>query len=384
MEEITAPEGGNAESAEPFLRGRKRAAVRRRGSRFVSRFGWKKPWPQIALGALVLLVVAVVVVAAMGVRSLMNHPRFRLASVREIQITGTRVVDPNQVLALFTPDIGHSIFHVPLAARQKQIEQIRWVRSAAVMRIWPGQIRVQIVERAPIAFARDANGVHLIDPDGVLLDLPNATAQHYSFPVLTGVSSAVPLATRAARMAKYQQFVQALNHGGGNIASGLSEVDLSDPEDLRAIFSGNGRQPLVHFGGNDFLPRYQAYQAHLKEWLQQYPNLQSVDMRYGRQVVLGTGSVPQPSGPAPVLNDTVPAPVPAAVPVKPTAAVKATPHGTPAKTSHVSAKKSSATGPQKSKKKNAAKHPAARKHRAPAKERGHPVKNPIMHTVTGM
>ncbi len=59
------------------------------------------------------------------------------------------------------------------------------------------------------------------------------------------------------------------------------------------MVSGGGSDILVHFGDEQFLERYQQFEAHLPEWKQQYPKLAAADMRYERQVVLemqpGTG-----------------------------------------------------------------------------------------------
>jgi cell division protein FtsQ len=101
---------------------------------------------------------------------------------------------------------------------------------------------------------------------------------------------------RAARMKIYRGFVAALDGGGENISRRLSEVDVSNPEDVKAILSDpatGGVEPasgsadiLVHFGDGNYLQRYRQYEQHLAEWRAQYPKLASVDLRYERQVVL--------------------------------------------------------------------------------------------------
>jgi cell division protein FtsQ len=150
-----------------------------------------------------------------------------------------------------------------------------------------------------------------VDANGVLLNLPATSPEdangqpdaaiaratpHYSFPVLTGISADDPLSVRAARMKIYMGFVAALDASGENISHRLSEVDLSDPEDVRAILpdsatggadsASSGADVLVHFGDGRFLERYRQYEQHLAEWRAQYPRLASVDLRYERQVVL--------------------------------------------------------------------------------------------------
>ncbi len=120
---------------------------------------------------------------------LLHNRRFLLRSTGNIQLTGDRVVTSREVLAVFAPDLGRSIFGVPLAKRRSELQHIPWVRRATVMRLWPDHLRVHVTERTPVAFARDGDAIRLVDDEGVLLDLPDAAAQHYSFSVLTGALS---------------------------------------------------------------------------------------------------------------------------------------------------------------------------------------------------
>ena len=371
------------EAEAPFLRTQRRVPVRRRGgSRFSSRFGFGPRWIRLLKVFVVLVACGLVAIAGLTVKSfLFQNRHFILQSTEGIQISGNRVVTRSQAAAVFEPDVSRSIFRVPLAHRKAQLEGIKWVRTATVMRLWPNQIRVNLVERTPVAFALDGNTVRLVDDQGMLLDLPDAASQHYSFPVLTGISSADPLPIRAARIAMYLQFIHALDAQGGGISSTLSQVDLSDPEDVRAIFVGSVHQPLVHFGDSDFLARYLAYQAHLKEWLQQYPGLRAVDMRYGKQVVLDTGSVADP--PSAPLHDTGDAPKWS--PAKDVAMPRSNEtSAAPARTAKLTAKSTKhATSTHSS----TAHHKSTTTHTHDSRhmpERGHPVKHPIMHVVSGM
>jgi cell division protein FtsQ len=158
-------------------------------------------------------------------------------------------------------------------------------------------------------------------------------APHYSFPVLTGISANEPLSVREARMKIYQGFVSALDANGENISRKLSEVDLSNPEDVRAIIpdlTSHGSDILVHFGEERFLERYHQYQEHLAEWRTQYPKLASVDMRYERQVVLEM----QPGSAVPT-GDSAPAvaavkstaPVPVSATTQPAKNIAPAPNG---------------------------------------------------------
>ena len=175
-----------------------------------------------------------------------------------------------------------------LANAAPQLERLPWVETATVMRLLPNQLRLSVTERTPIAFVRDGSTIGLVDRDGVLLAMAPQTmaAKHYSFPVITGITANDPPSTRAARMKIYQRFIAEIDSGGEKLSSQLSEVDISDPEDVKALVPSDGNELLLHLGDQDFLTRWHNYQQHLAEWKAQYPRLASVDLRYERQVVL--------------------------------------------------------------------------------------------------
>jgi cell division protein FtsQ len=95
-----------------------------------------------------------------------------------------------------------------------------------------------------------------------------------------------PLSTRAARMKIYNQLVGELDSGGGNYSKDLSEVDLTDPEDVKVLANDPEGEVLVHLGSSDYLDRFKIYVAHLREWRQQFQKLESVDLRYDRQIIV--------------------------------------------------------------------------------------------------
>jgi cell division protein FtsQ len=85
------------------------------------------------------------------------------------------------------------------------------------------------------------------------------------------------------------EFIAELDATGEGVSHRLSEVNVSNPEDVQAIIpdsASSNADILVHFGEEKYLERYHQYQSHLAEWRAQYPKLASADMRYDQQVVL--------------------------------------------------------------------------------------------------
>lgn len=287
---------------------------RRRRNGYHLRFGGRDLelpstlWGRV-FGAAGLLVLAGVLVAALlALRSFfLRDGRFTVASSSFIQSTGNAHVSRAQLLSIFGEDVDRNIFMVPLAARRKELESLPWVQHATVMRLLPNHLRVSITERTPVAFVRQGSQIGMVDASGVLLDMPSDAPgdPHYSFPVVTGISANDPASTRAARMKIYGEFTGDLDSTSARISEKLSEVDLSNPEDVKALIPDGANDVLVHFGDTDFLARYQKFQQHLAEWRTQYPKLASVDLRYERQVVLEMqpGTTVSAVGPPPTLTN---------------------------------------------------------------------------------
>ncbi len=288
----------DTEEESPFLRGQKRVPVRR------------GPLPRKAANRLKWAVLAVAVaVAIFAVGAFLNRYgthswRFRLDSSDQIEIAGIANVPRAQILEVFGGDISKNIFSIPLAERKAQLEAIPWVESAAVSRLLPNRLKVQVRERAPVAFVQLGSRIALIDANGVVMDVPAGAARRYSFPVITGTGEQEPLTTRAARMQIYGTLMHELDSGGARYSQDISEVDLSDPEDVKITVLNAGSEVLVHLGSSRFLDRYQVFISNVQDWRQKYQQIDSVDMRYDRQVIVNPDAAihtvqEQPAPPAP-------------------------------------------------------------------------------------
>jgi cell division protein FtsQ len=292
--EPTAPERGSfrepfddarlvdleADQESPFLRGQKRVSVRR-GSLP------KKAANRLMWFALALIVLAVLGAAALSFYRYGKHSwRFRIDSSEQIEVEGVEHVSHAQIMDVMGGDIGRNIFFVPLAQRKAQLEQIPWVESASVMRFVPNRLRIEIHERTPVAFARIGSHISLIDAGGTLMELGPGGKRKYSFAVIAGMNAGEPLSVRAARMKNYNALVRDLDSGGAHYSQELSEVDISDPDDVKVLAADPNGEVLVHLGAGNYLQRYRTYVTHVQQWRQQFDKLESVDLRYDGQIIV--------------------------------------------------------------------------------------------------
>jgi cell division protein FtsQ len=275
---------GDDEEEAQFLRTQKRVPVRR-GPIPKKTASWIKT-------ALIVAGIATPV-AALGYAA--SHygthaSRFYIGSSDNIEVTGVSNASRAQVMEVARQDvIALNVFKVSLDDCREKLEQIPWVESATVMRLLPNRIVISITERRPVAFVQIGSKIHLIDAGGVVMGLPANRQTKYSFPVIHGIADADPLSSRAAVMKIYNRMAGELSSGEGESAQFMrqvSEVDLSDPEDVKATVNDAGGTVVIHLGMSDFLERYKLFAAHIGEWRQQYKDVESVDLRWEGQIVV--------------------------------------------------------------------------------------------------
>jgi len=272
-----------ADDEPRYLRRQKPVEIRRK--KFSGR-GW--PFYRRVL-VLTFAGVAGMTVAVYGTQFLLYSPSMLLLRPDQIELNGNRIVSREAVLQQFVHDRNRSVLRVPLDARRNQLEQIPWVESASVQRILPNRLRIELTERTPVAFARNGNELALIDAHGVILDRPRGEDLH--FPIVTGVSEEVPLDQREKRMQTYEEFIKDVDLVRGGSSDHVSEIDLSNPKDLRVVMTGlanaNDSQAVtIHFGSTEFTGKYKMLVDNFSQWQANAGRVQSIDLQYSRQVVV--------------------------------------------------------------------------------------------------
>ena len=212
-----------------------------------------------------------------------------LIKPEQIEINGNHIVSREAVLQQFVRDRGRSVLRVPLDSRRSALEEISWVESATVQRILPNHIRVDLIERTPIAFLRNGTELALVDAHGVILDRPRG--EDLQFPIVTGLSENMPREERGKRMQTYQEFMNDIDLVRSGSSDRVSEIDLANPKDLRAVMTGiaNPTDPqalTIHFGASDFTGKYRMVVENFAQWQASNGRVHSIDLQYAKQVVL--------------------------------------------------------------------------------------------------
>lgn len=214
--------------------------------------------------------------AAIKLRDFLStDPRFALSRDRAdaLAIAGLHYASQSKVRHVFDADFGRGILAVPLAERRRRLLAIDWVEDASVSRVWPDRLVVRIRERNPVAFVYLGSSVVLIDAEGVLLEQPPQA--WFTFPVLSGIREDSTEETRRERV----QALLRLEDDMGYLAKDVSEVDASDPQNMRVVVQVDHQAVSLLLGDTNYGRRYQNFLGHFQEIEQRSPRARIFDLR---------------------------------------------------------------------------------------------------------
>jgi cell division protein FtsQ len=315
MDAEAYPQEVLAEQEPRYLRRQKPLEIKRR------KFGRKAWIAYLRVGAWALVGLAGAWTAYACGHFLYSSRQMALIHPEQVAIKGIdgaqlRYVQ-TRILEVFAADRGHSVLRIPLDMRRRQLEAIPWVEQAIVRRALPNRLQVEIVERTPVAFLRQGSELALVDGHGVILERP--VKANFHFPVVTGFSAEMTQEDREHRMQLYTNFSQQIASARSGAMDHVSEVDLSDANDLRATVSGlpgasisandsaRADAPLlVHFGDSDFEGKYCALLENIGLWRATAGRVESVDLRFSREAVVN----PDTTAVAQRMQNPAPTPAP--------------------------------------------------------------------------
>ena len=256
----------------------------------LSQFGWQEmPWGRfllwLALG--IALLFAVIFAWHQIEEFLIKDDRFRVAEADDFTakspnliVEGVHYASTSQIRHVFADDFGRSLFLVPIQARREELLQIDWVEAATVSKVWPNTLKVWVHERTPVAFVQlrvnrkdGASQFALIDKDGYILR-PKVAAK-FTLPVMTGLRESDPVETRRTRVRRALGMLKEI----GSLADNISEVNVSDPNDLIVAQHIDNRVVYLMVGDEEYAARIKNFLANYQQIKAKRPDATTLDLR---------------------------------------------------------------------------------------------------------
>ena len=174
-------------------------------------------------------------------------------NVAKVEVRGTErasAEDIRRVVEIQTEKSG--VWNADLPGIKEKLEKLQWVRSAAVSRVLPNGIRVQVSERVPQAAVRSRGETVLVDGDGFVIAATKEKEPAFPF-VLTGwneAKSEAALKENLERVKMYQKMLSEWKEF--NLSSRVTSVDLADLREPRALIEDSGTTVSIALGRDNF------------------------------------------------------------------------------------------------------------------------------------
>lgn len=234
-----------------------------------------------------------------GYRVAVLFDRSALFRVSRINVRGNSRLSVGEVMALVDGLKGRDILTVDLGEWRQRLLKSSWVEEATVRRMLPSTVEVVIAERRPLGISRLAGDLYLVDSHGVVIDEYGPAYAEIDLPIIRGLTDPTrgdQFAVDAERAELATRLLSSLSRR--DIADRISEVDVTEPHDAMVILKGD--TAVIKLGHEDFLERLQSYLELSSALRERIPDIDYVDLRFGRRVYVrpGEAGAPEPGSAA--------------------------------------------------------------------------------------
>jgi len=281
--EIENPESGAASERSMYLRRKNVQQVRKSQSagRTLLRAG--KLAGKLCVGAMVLAFLVSVFIYAF------TSDKF---SLRTVTFKDCRNVNTRQLEDIIRKEFPSHLMQIDLKQLRSRLEQETWCRRAEIRRVLPSELVIYVQERVPSVILEINGELMIADEDGILLDKYDPRYGKLDVPVFKGFSGNDAEGYRqnqdenAERIQMGLRMLADLESGSTAFTRGISEVDLSDKDNVRITLVDDTAE--IHLGDRDFLKRFRKLMDNLgryRELKAQGYEIATIELRFDGQII---------------------------------------------------------------------------------------------------
>jgi cell division protein FtsQ len=160
--------------------------------------------------------------------ALANSVGFRITTVA---INGRRQLSQDEVLAIGGVNGRSSLLFLDAAALRDHLKANPWIADATVLKFYPGQLQIDIVERSAFALWQRNGKLSIIAEDGAVLE-PYVSRPFLSLPLVVGKGAETRARDFLALLARYPQ-VNSVTKAAIFVGERRWNLRLKDGLDIR-------------------------------------------------------------------------------------------------------------------------------------------------------
>jgi cell division protein FtsQ len=167
--------------------------------------------------------------------ALANSAGFRITSVA---INGRKQLSQDEVLAIGGVNGRSSLLFLDAASVREKLKANPWIAEATVLKLYPGELRIDLVERTAFALWQRDGRLSVISDDGAVLE-PYVSQRFLKLPLVVGRGAETRAKDFLALLSRYPQ-VSSVTRAAIFVGERRWNLRLSDGLDIRLPENGVG------------------------------------------------------------------------------------------------------------------------------------------------
>lgn len=160
--------------------------------------------------------------------ALANSAGFRITSV---VINGRKQLSQDEILAIGGVSGRSSLLFLDADAVRDKLKANPWIADATVLKLYPGQLMIELTERKAYALWQEAGRLSVIADDGAVLE-PYVSRRFLSLPLVVGKGADIQARDFLALLARYPQ-VNSVTKAAIYVGERRWNLRLKDGLDIR-------------------------------------------------------------------------------------------------------------------------------------------------------
>ncbi|MDF0516137.1 cell division protein FtsQ/DivIB [Bradyrhizobium yuanmingense] len=160
--------------------------------------------------------------------ALANSAGFRITSV---VINGRKQLTQDEILAIGGVSGRSSLLFLDAEAVRDKLKANPWIADATVLKLYPGQLMIELTERKAFALWQEAGRLSVIADDGAVLE-PYVSRRFLSLPLVVGKGAETQARDFLALLARYPQ-VHSVTKAAIYVGERRWNLRLKDGLDIR-------------------------------------------------------------------------------------------------------------------------------------------------------
>jgi cell division protein FtsQ len=213
-------------------------------------------------------------------------------NLRTVTIHGCKASSPRALESIVREGFPVNVLRINLHQLKARLEKQPWVKRVEIRRILPSDLIIYVQERTPSAILEFHNELMIADQDGIMLDRYDPKYGKLDVPVFKGVmgedadSYSLYQAENSERIRRGLQMLSEIEAGSPRESKKISEVDISDPENLKVLLVDDTAE--VFLGEKDYQKRFNALMENMKQYQDlknQFSEIESIDLRVEGNII---------------------------------------------------------------------------------------------------